>query len=97
MRHGMLLSSSEIDVKMKKLDNWKVENKNIVREYILKDFKSALEFVNKVGNAAEEMDHHPDIKIHSWNKVKFTISTHSAGGLTEKDFKLAEKIETLLK
>jgi 4a-hydroxytetrahydrobiopterin dehydratase len=93
----MLLSSSEIDIKLKKLDNWKVENKSIVREYILKDFKSALEFVNKVGHAAEEMDHHPDILIHSWNKVKFTISTHIAGGLTEKDFKLAGKIETLLK
>ena len=93
----MLLSSSEIDVKLKKLDNWKVENKSIVREYVLKDFKLALAFVNNVGKAAEEMDHHPDILIHSWNKVKFTISTHSEGGLTEKDFKLAEKIESLLK
>ena len=92
----MLLSSSEIDVKLKKLDNWKVENKSIVREYILKDFKLALEFVNKVGHAAEEMDHHPDILIHSWNKVKFTISNHKEGGLTDKDFKLAHKIESLL-
>ena len=59
----------------------------------MKDFKSALEFVNKVGAEAESMDHHPDILMHSWNKVKISVSTHSEGGVTEKDFKLAGKIE----
>jgi 4a-hydroxytetrahydrobiopterin dehydratase len=91
----MLLSSPEINVKLNKLNDWKLDNQSIVKEYILKDFKSALAFVNKVGDLANNLDHHPDIFIHSWNKVKFTISTHSEGGLTDKDFNLAEKIEHL--
>jgi 4a-hydroxytetrahydrobiopterin dehydratase len=93
----MLLSSPEINVKLNKLADWKLENQSIIKEYTLKDFKSALTFVNKVGEAANSLDHHPDIFIHSWNKVKFTISTHSEGGLTDKDFNLAEKIEHLSK
>ena len=93
----MLLSSPEINVKLNKLAGWKLENQNIVQEYTLKDFKTALTFVNKVADAANTLDHHPDIFIHSWNKVKFTISTHSEGGLTDKDFNLAEKIEHLYK
>jgi 4a-hydroxytetrahydrobiopterin dehydratase len=93
----MLLSSPEINVKLNKLVDWKLENQSITKEYTLKDFKSALSFVNKVGEEANNLDHHPDIFIHSWNKVKFTISTHSEGGLTDKDFNLAEKIEHLSK
>ena len=61
----------------------------------MKDFSEALSFVNKVGTFAEEMGHHPDILMHSWNKVKITVSTHSEDGVTEKDFQLAEKIESI--
>ncbi len=61
------------------------------------DFKSALDFVNKVGAEAESMDHHPDILMHSWNKVKISVNTHTEGGVTEKDFSLAGKIEEILK
>jgi 4a-hydroxytetrahydrobiopterin dehydratase len=93
----MLLSSPEINVSLNKLVDWNLNNQSIEKEFTLKDFKSALAFVNKVGEAAENMDHHPDIFIHSWNKVKFTISTHKEGGLTEKDFILAEKIESFSK
>ncbi|MDR3668774.1 MAG: 4a-hydroxytetrahydrobiopterin dehydratase [Ignavibacteriaceae bacterium] len=93
----MLLSSPEINVKLNKLVDWKLNNQSIEKEFNLKDFKTVLVFVNKVGESAETMDHHPDIFIHSWNKVRFTISTHSEGGLTDKDFKLAEKIESLSK
>ena len=93
----MLLSSPEINVSLNKLVDWKLNNQSIEKEFDLKDFKSALTLVDKVGMAAENMDHHPDIFIHSWNKVKFTISTHKEGGLTEKDFILAEKIEHLSK
>ena len=53
-------------------------------------------FVNKVAEAAEEADHHPDILIE-WNKVSFKLSTHTAGGLTEKDLSMAEKINSLFK
>jgi len=93
----MLLSSPEINVRLNKLIDWKLNNQCIEKEFNTKDFKSAITFVDKVGETAETMGHHPDIFIHSWNKVKFTISTHSEGGLTDKDFNLAEKIENLSK
>ena len=93
----MLLSSPEINVKLNKLVDWNLNNQSIEKEFVKKDFKSTLSFVDNVGEAAENMDHHPDIFIHSWNKVKFNISTHKEGGLTDMDFILAEKIEHLSK
>jgi 4a-hydroxytetrahydrobiopterin dehydratase len=88
-----VLNQNEINEKLDKVSGWKFENNQIGKEFKLRDFKSALEFVNKVGAEAESMDHHPDILMHSWNKVKISVSTHSEGGVTEKDFKLAGKIE----
>lgn len=70
-----------------------VDQKQIEKEYKLKSFKEALEFVNKVGVIAESEGHHPDINIHGWNKVKLTLSTHAIGGLSENDFILASKID----
>jgi 4a-hydroxytetrahydrobiopterin dehydratase len=90
-----LLLETEILEKLKQLDGWTYSNKVISKEFKLANFKDALTFVNKVGDASEEMDHHPDILMHSWNKVKISISTHSEGGVTVKDFQLAKKIETL--
>jgi 4a-hydroxytetrahydrobiopterin dehydratase len=89
----MILKSDEIAKTLSTLSGWIQEEKQIAKEFQLKDFVEALAFVNKVGAEAEKMDHHPDIFIHSWNKVKITISTHSEGGITKKDFQLAEKIE----
>lgn len=90
-----LLTSIEIAERLKNLKGWDSSENQIFKEYLLTDFKEALAFVNKVGNAAEAMDHHPDILMHGWNKVKISISTHSEGGVTSKDFQLAEKIELL--
>jgi 4a-hydroxytetrahydrobiopterin dehydratase len=90
-----LLDKEEIVLKLSTLNNWQLETNQIAKQFQLKDFAEALKFVNKVGTVAEGMDHHPDIFIHSWNKVKITISTHSEGGITKKDFQLAEKIEGL--
>ncbi len=92
-----LLSSHEIMDKLKNVDNWNFDNNQILSDYQFKDFKEALSFVNKVGEEAEKLNHHPDIFLHSWNKVKITISTHSEGGVTEKDFKLAVIIDKLAK
>ncbi len=92
-----LLSSNEIMNKLKKVDNWSLDNNQIHSDNQFKDFKEALSFVNKVGDEAEKMNHHPDIFLHSWNKVKITISTHNEGGVTEKDFKLAAIIDKLSK
>ena len=91
----MLLTENEILNKLESIKSWVYFSKHISKEYKFADFKEALAFVNKVGNTAEAMDHHPDILMHSWNKVKISISTHSEGGITNKDFQLAEKIELL--
>ncbi len=65
----------------------------ISREFVFRDFIDALDFVNRVGDLAELEGHHPDILIHSWNKVLVTLYTHSIGGLSENDFILASKID----
>lgn len=92
-----VLSTKEINDKLKEIIGWSFINNNIGKEFQLKDFKSAISFVNKIGDEAEKMDHHPDISLHSWNKVKITISTHSAGGVTQNDFNLAKKIDEISK
>jgi len=90
-----LLSNDEITKNLSVLSGWMKDEKQIAKEYEFKDFMEALSFVSKLGVEAEKMNHHPDIFIHSWNKVKITISTHSEGGITKKDFQLAEIIEGL--
>lgn len=71
---------------------WELKDNSIVKLYKFKDFLEAMRFVNRVAEQAEAADHHPDILIR-WNKVTLTLSTHSAGGLTEKDFNLAAQID----
>jgi len=89
------MTKDEITKNLSTIPGWLQEGNQITKQFQFKDFVEALAFVNKVGAEAEKMDHHPDIFIHSWNKVKITISTHSEGGITHKDFQLAEKIERL--
>ena len=89
-----LLSKSEIQNALASLKGWKLEGKEIVKQFELKDFVRAMGFVNSVALLAEKANHHPDIDIR-WNKVKLVLSTHSAGGLTEKDFGLAKQIDSL--
>lgn len=91
-----VLSNKEIQNKLKNLSEWILTNNQIQKDYILNDFSSAIKFVEQIANIAEEIDHHPDILIHNWNKVKIMISTHSEGGVTEKDFVLANRIEELI-
>ena len=91
------LNPDQIDSNLSKFSGWSFENNSISKEFQFKDFIEALSFVNAVGLESEKMDHHPDILMFEWNKVKITISTHSAGGVTEKDFALAQKIEERVK
>lgn len=73
--------------------DWQVvEDHHLYRKFPFKDFKQALEFVNKVGAIAEQEGHHPNITF-TWGKVEITIYTHSIGGLSENDFILAAKID----
>jgi 4a-hydroxytetrahydrobiopterin dehydratase len=67
----------------------------IARDFAFANFTEAITFVNRVADAAELANHHPDILVHGWNKVRLTLSTHSAGGLTDADFQLAAQIDRL--
>ena len=75
--------------------DWKKESNTWVKEFVFSNFKEALDFVNRIMPLAEEADHHPDILIHSYKKVKVMLTTHSEGKITEKDYVLAEKIDKL--
>ena len=69
---------------------WGREGDEIVRDWKLEDFAAAIAFVNRVAEVAEEANHHPDILVHGWNKVRLSLTNHSAGGLTDADFELAK-------
>jgi 4a-hydroxytetrahydrobiopterin dehydratase len=90
-----LLSGQEIDDRLA-TSEWHRQGEAIVREWKLEDFAQALAFVNRVAEVAEAANHHPDILLHSWNKVRLELSTHSQGGLTEADFDLAGRIDRLV-
>jgi 4a-hydroxytetrahydrobiopterin dehydratase len=89
-----LLSQSEIDERLNDLDGWEQKDNQISKKFTNKDFVGSLGFITRVAVLAEKADHHPDILIE-YKKVTLTLSTHSEGGLTEKDFKLAYEIEAL--
>ena len=89
-----LLSETEIDERLSG-GQWRREQDAIVRDLKFGDFAAAIVFVNRVAGAAEEANHHPDILVHGWNKVRLTLSTHSEGGLTAADFALAGQIDQL--
>ncbi len=74
---------------------WAREGDAIARELKFADFAAAIAFVNRVAEAAEAANHHPDLLVHGWNKVRLTLSTHSEGGLTAADFALADRIDQL--
>ena len=75
--------------------DWKIENSKLNKEFTFKNFTEALSFVNQVGALAEEMDHHPDIFIHSYKKVLITLTTHDKGKVTDLDYQLASKIDAV--
>jgi 4a-hydroxytetrahydrobiopterin dehydratase len=90
------LSDEEIEQRLSAVGEWRREDgAAIARDLKFDDFRAAVAFVNEVAEAAEAANHHPDILIHGWNKVRLTLSTHSAGGLTDADFRLAARIDEL--
>ena len=72
---------------------WRRDGDAIVRDVQFKDFKEAMAYVNRVAEAAEEVNHHPDILVHGWNKVRLILSTHSVGGLTQSDLDMARRLD----
>jgi len=89
------LTQNERDRFVAAAPGWTVANESIAKTYSLADFNAALGFVVRLGILAEIADHHPDIDIR-WCTITLTLTTHDAGGLTESDFELAKKIDTLL-
>ena len=73
--------------------DWRQDGEAIVRDHEFANFAAALDYVNRVGEAAERANHHPDILIHGWNKVRLTLSTHSAGGITQADLDMARTLD----
>src|SRR5918998_3923709 len=89
-----LLDDAEIEARLED-SAWRREGDEIVRDFKFEDFAQAMAFVNRVAEAAEAANHHPDILVHGWNRVRLTLSTHSAGGLTGADIDMARRIDGL--
>ena len=88
------LGDEEIEAKLSELDGWERSGDAIEKKFDRGDFVGSVEFVKALVEPAEEMGHHPDVAI-SWSEVTVTITTHSEGGLTENDFELAKRIDSL--
>jgi 4a-hydroxytetrahydrobiopterin dehydratase len=87
-----LLNDDEITVRLEG-SGWTREGDEIVRERTFDDFAAAMIYVNRVAETAEEANHHPDILVHGWNKVRLSLTNHSAGGLTAVDFEMAKRFD----
>jgi 4a-hydroxytetrahydrobiopterin dehydratase len=88
------LSDPEIEDRLAGLDGWERSGDAIAKAFDNGDFKGSVDFVNRLTPEAEEMNHHPDLEI-SWNKVTVRVTSHAEGGLTENDFELAKKVDSL--
>jgi len=91
----VLLEPEAVQRLLGEVPDWGLDGNTIARTFQFENFSGAVDFVNKVAGESESMDHHPDIDIR-WNKVKLTLATHSAGGLTDIDFTLARRIDRLV-
>jgi len=91
---AQLLSDEEIARRLSD-SAWRREGEEIVRDWQFKDFAEAMAFVGRVAEAAEQANHHPDILVHGYNKVRLSLTNHAAGGLTEPDFAMAARFDAL--
>jgi len=89
------LSHDQIQKELETLSGWCLAHDAISKKYDLPTYPDAIAAVTRVGFEAEAANHHPDVTMN-WKRVTFSLTTHDAGGLTEKDFALARKIEALL-
>ena len=89
-----LIKADQLKTRLKKIPEWELEKKHIERTFEFDDFSESIDFVSAVAEVSEEEEHHPDIDIR-YNKVRLILSTHNKGGLTDLDFALAERIDTL--
>ncbi|CAN5895552.1 hypothetical protein BH11VER1_BH11VER1_02080 [soil metagenome] len=92
---ALLLDETAVATELSTLPDWSLKGKEISRNYRFPSYMAGIAFVNDVARVAEEADHHPDIFV-GWRTVTLSLSTHSKGGLTNLDFELARKADTLL-
>ena len=90
-----LLSADEVTAHLAEVPTWSGDASGITRTAALPSFPAAIRVVDQVAEVAEQMDHHPDIDIR-WRTVTFTLSTHSEGGVTDKDVTLAKRIDLIV-
>ena len=88
------LDENEVEEGLRHLPGWERRGNEIVKTFVREDFAHAMVFVNEVAGAAEAAGHHPDIDIR-WNKVTLALSSHAEGGLTDRDFQLAARVQEL--
>ncbi len=86
------MSEADVEARLDELEGWERDDDEIEKEFRFDGFDASMAFANRVADLARAADHHPDISI-KYNRVKLTLSTHSEGGITEKDFALAVEIE----
>ena len=91
-----LISEEELPTFMKKVPEWELnaDSTAVLRELEFEDFMEAIDFVNDVAEIAEEAQHHPDIEVR-YNRITLSLTTHDVGGITEPDFQMAQRIDTL--
>ena len=89
-----LLPPDEIELQLKSLQGWRLVGDMILRDFVFPDFRQAMDFVNKVAALAETANHHPDIDIR-YNKVRLCLTSHDAGGMTRRDFKMATAVSAM--
>jgi 4a-hydroxytetrahydrobiopterin dehydratase len=89
------LSKRDITRRLRKLNGWRRAGNAITKEFVLGSFTGAARFIMKIAPIANRMDHHPDLQLYRYKRVKIILTTHSAGGITRKDFDLAAKIDSL--
>ncbi len=89
-----VLSEQDLDTRLAD-SAWDRDGPSIAREWQLTDFAAAIAFVDRVAAEAQAANHHPDIHLHGWNKVRLELSTHSQGGVTEADLDMARRIDAL--
>src|SRR5262250_2287175 len=91
-----LLGAAEVAAWLSVVDGWTGDTRQVGKTVELPSFPAAIDVVTRVAEVAEELDHHPDIDIR-WRTLRFALSTHSAGGVTDRDFTLAERIDQILR
>jgi 4a-hydroxytetrahydrobiopterin dehydratase len=89
------LSDAEITEKLAGLKGWQREGSAITKEFVRGGFAEATQFIAKLAPIADAMDHHPDVQLYRYKRVKIMLTTHSTGGITQNDFDLAAKIDAV--